>query len=51
MFIAYAPAENPSILVTVALENAGGGGANAGPIARKMMDHYFTRQSAAGAQP
>jgi len=51
MFIAYAPAETPTILVTVALENAGGGGANAGPIARKMMDHYFTRQSAAGAQP
>jgi penicillin-binding protein 2 len=51
MFIAYAPAENPTILVAVALENAGGGGTNAGPIARKMMDHYFTRQSAAGAQP
>jgi len=51
MFIGYAPAEHPSILVAVALENAGGGGANAAPIARKMMDHYFTRQSAAGAQP
>ena len=51
MFIGYAPAENPSILVTVAVENVGGGGSNAAPIARKMMDHYFTRQSAAGAQP
>ncbi|WP_337878707.1 penicillin-binding protein 2 [Rheinheimera sp.] len=51
MFIGYAPAENPSILLTVAVENVGGGGANAAPIARKMMDHYFTRQSAAGAQP
>ncbi|WP_337840855.1 penicillin-binding protein 2 [Rheinheimera sp.] len=51
MFIGYAPAENPSILLTVAVENVGGGGTNAAPIARKMMDHYFTRQSAAGAQP
>lgn len=51
MFIGYAPAENPTILLAVTVENAGGGGSNAAPIARKMMDYYFTRQSAAGAQP
>lgn len=51
MFIGYAPAENPTISLTVTVENAGGGGSNAAPIARKMMDYYFTRQSAAGAQP
>ncbi len=51
MFIGYAPAENPTILLTVTVENAGGGGSNAAPIARKMMDYYFTRQSSAGAQP
>ncbi|MBU1618044.1 MAG: penicillin-binding protein 2 [Gammaproteobacteria bacterium] len=51
MFIGYAPAENPTISLTVTVENVGGGGANAAPIARKMMDYYFTRQSAAGAQP
>lgn len=51
MFIGYAPAENPSIMLTVTVENVGGGGANAAPVARKMMDYFFTRQSAAGAQP
>jgi penicillin-binding protein 2 len=42
MYIGYAPYDNPSILIVVALENAGGGGANAAPIARQMMDYYFS---------
>ena len=42
MYLGYAPAENPSIIIVVALENAGGGGSNAAPIARQIMDYYFT---------
>ena len=42
MYIGYAPYDKPTILIAVALENAGGGSANAAPIARQMMDYYFT---------
>ena len=43
MFIAFAPYENPEIVVAVAIENVakGGGGTNAGPVARQIMDQYF----------
>lgn len=41
MYIGYAPYDNPSIVIAVALENAGGGGSNAAPIARQMLDYYF----------
>ena len=43
MFIAFAPFESPEIVVAVAIENVaeGGGGANAGPVARQIMDQYF----------
>ena len=41
MYIGYAPYDKPTIIITVALENAGGGGSNAAPIARQMMDYYF----------
>ncbi len=43
MFIAFAPYQNPEIVVAVAIENVakGGGGANAAPVARQIMDQYF----------
>lgn len=41
MYVGYAPYDNPTILVVVALENAGGGGSNAAPLARQLMDYYF----------
>lgn len=43
MFIAFAPFEAPEIVVAVAIENVakGGGGTNAGPVARQIMDQYF----------
>jgi penicillin-binding protein 2 len=43
MFIAFAPFNAPEIVVAVAIENVakGGGGSNAGPVARQIMDQYF----------
>jgi penicillin-binding protein 2 len=41
LFIAYAPAENPTIALAVIVENGGHGGSVAGPIARKVMDYYL----------
>ncbi|WP_207903136.1 penicillin-binding protein 2 [Rheinheimera sp. D18] len=42
MFIGYAPFDNPTVVIAVALENAGGGGSNAAPIARHILDYYFS---------
>jgi penicillin-binding protein 2 len=41
LFIAYAPAENPKIALSVLVENAGHGGAIAAPIARQVIDFYL----------
>jgi penicillin-binding protein 2 len=44
LFIAYAPAEEPSIAVAIIVENGGHGGSTAGPIARKLMDYYLLKK-------
>ncbi|WP_286233145.1 penicillin-binding protein 2 [Thalassotalea sediminis] len=43
MFVAFAPYENPEIVVAVAIENVaeGGGATNAAPVARQILDQYF----------
>lgn len=46
LFIAFAPAEDPQIVVAVIVENGGHGSTTAAPIARKMMDFYLFRQPA-----
>ncbi|PKG99057.1 penicillin-binding protein 2 [Paraglaciecola sp. MB-3u-78] len=45
MYVGYAPYDKPQIVLSVVLENAGHGGAQAAPIARKMMDNYFKDQT------
>ena len=42
-FTGFAPAENPGIVVTVLVEEAGSGGSVAAPIARTLMDLYMSR--------
>lgn len=42
MYIGYAPAEDPTIVIAVTVENTGGGGSTAAPIARQMLDYYFS---------
>ena len=41
LFIAFAPVDNPQIAVAVIVENGGGGGSVAAPIARTIMDAYL----------
>ena len=45
MFILYAPyGDNPEIAIAIAVEK-GGAGATLSPVARKIVDYYFTFQS------
>ena len=41
LFIAFAPADAPEIVVAVVAENGGSGSRTAAPIARKVIDQYF----------
>ena len=45
-FIGYAPYDNPKVVVSVILENAGGGGATAAPAARTVMDYALRNLNA-----
>ena len=40
-FVAFAPVENPQIAVAVIAEHSGGGGANAAPVAQKILEGFF----------
>ena len=41
LFIAFAPADKPEIAIAVVVENHGGGGSTAAPVARKVLDAFF----------
>jgi len=41
LFACYAPMKNPEIAVAVIMENAGGGGAVAAPVAHRILSAYF----------
>ncbi len=42
-FEAYAPYENPEVAIVVLVEGGGGGHEMAAPIAREILNYYFTR--------
>jgi penicillin-binding protein 2 len=48
LFIAFAPVEDPRIVIAVIVENGGHGGSTAAPIARKLMDLYLLGADQAG---
>jgi penicillin-binding protein 2 len=48
-FIAYAPADDPKIAISVLVENGGFGAAAAAPIARKVLDAYLLEPEAPAA--
>ena len=41
LFVAYAPAEKPTIALAVVIEHGGHGGSAAGPVAKKILEAYF----------
>ena len=41
LFVAFAPAEKPTIVIALIVENAGFGAQYAAPIARKALDYYI----------
>ena len=45
-FIAFAPADDPKIAISVLVENGGFGAAAAAPIARKVLDAYLLEDQA-----
>jgi len=50
-FIAYAPADKPTIALAVLVENGGFGAQAAAPIARKVLDQYLVGNTQPGAAP
>jgi penicillin-binding protein 2 len=50
-YIAYAPADRPSIALAVLVENGGFGAQAAAPIARQVLDYYLLGLKAAGPAP
>lgn len=44
LFIAYAPYDNPTVAISVVIENGGGGGKTAGPIVRKIFDYILVNK-------
>ncbi len=44
LFIAYAPFENPSIVVAVVVEHGGGGSREAAPVARAVIDAWLSQE-------
>ena len=49
LFIAYAPADKPTIALAVLVENGGFGAQSAAPIARMVIDYYLLGKLPAGA--
>jgi penicillin-binding protein 2 len=41
LFIGFAPADDPKIVVAVLVENGGHGGSTAAPVARKVIDYWL----------
>lgn len=51
MYIGFAPFNDPKIIVTVTVENTGGGSSIGAPIARQIMDYYFSAQQSRAKKP
>ncbi|WP_038175483.1 penicillin-binding protein 2 [Vibrio pacinii] len=47
LFTGFAPFDDPKLIVTIVLENAGGGSVNGAPVARQIFDHVLVEQDEA----
>ena len=43
LFTGFAPIENPRVAIAIIVENAGSGSSKAAPIAKAVLDVYFTK--------
>jgi len=50
-FAGYAPADDPRIAFAVIVEHGGHGGASAAPVARAVLEVFFSERSPAGGTP
>jgi penicillin-binding protein 2 len=41
LFTGFAPVDDPQAIVTIVLENAGGGSTNGAPVVRRIFDHII----------
>jgi len=44
-FVAFAPVEDPEIAIAVLVEHSGHGGSIAAPVARAVLEEYFSKKS------
>lgn len=51
LYIAFAPADKPTIALAVLVENGGFGAESAAPIARQVLDYYLLGKLPAGVAP
>jgi penicillin-binding protein 2 len=51
LFIAFAPADKPTIALAILVENGGFGAQAAAPIARQVLDYYLLGKLPKGAAP
>ncbi len=47
LYTGYAPFDDPKLIVTVVLENAGGGSSNGAPVVRRIFDHVLVEKEEA----
>jgi penicillin-binding protein 2 len=43
VFVCFAPADNPQVAIAVLVENSGDGGLIAAPMARRLLETYFSK--------
>ncbi len=51
LFVGFAPADSPSIVVALIIENGGSGGSTAGPVARKIFDYWLLDRNEGSRPP
>jgi len=44
-FVGFAPRQNPQVAIAIFVENGGGGGVVAAPLAGRILNRYFNRKS------
>ncbi|WP_394146325.1 penicillin-binding protein 2 [Vibrio atypicus] len=44
LFTGFAPIDDPKLIVTMVLENAGGGSSQGGPVVRQIFDHFLVEK-------